>query len=225
MNYLEKWKDVYSYGEHYTDQYLPAGTNYIVVKRNRCSTYKIKWTTAPVFAESVTISGSKEVAVGKTIGLAANVLPVDTTDKTVKWTSSNTSVATVADNGVVKGKSVGMTTIYAETVDSSNKRAEYQIVVKPKTVEKVKVKAKGRKTVKASWKKQKNVNEYQIQFCKNKNFKSGVKTRKVNGYDLKSAEVKAPKKGTFYVRVRGNYYANGKTYHGDWSKPVKVKVK
>ena len=56
--------------------------------------------------------------VGKTYSLMATVYPSNATDKTVSWTSSNTSVATVS-KGTVTAVSVGTATITAEAGDKS----------------------------------------------------------------------------------------------------------
>lgn len=53
-----------------------------------------------------------EVTVGKTIPLKAEVLPADATNKTVTWTSSDATVATVKE-GVVTGVKAGEATITA----------------------------------------------------------------------------------------------------------------
>ena len=65
---------------------------------------------------------------GKTVQLNASINPNDTTeDKTLEWTSSNTNVATVDENGKVKAVGGGDTTI---TVKSKNgKEAKCQIHV------------------------------------------------------------------------------------------------
>lgn len=71
----------------------------------------------PVKAESVTLSKSScTVTEGKTVTLTAMVLPSDAADKSVVWTSSNTSVAAVS-NGVVEAISKGTATITATTVN------------------------------------------------------------------------------------------------------------
>ena len=51
----------------------------------------------------VKISGEKEVEVGKTIQLKADVMPDNASDKKVVWESNNAGVATVDANGVVTG--------------------------------------------------------------------------------------------------------------------------
>ncbi|MFY0255321.1 glycosyl hydrolase family 28-related protein [Chitinophaga sp. 30R24] len=51
--------------------------------------------------------------------LTAAILPVNATNKAKVWTSSNTAVATVDSNGVVKGKAPGIVTITVTTVDGN----------------------------------------------------------------------------------------------------------
>lgn len=69
---------------------------------------------ADVEAESITLSQTEyEGLAGETITLTATVLPDDTTDKTVTWTSSDENVATVAD-GIVTLLNEGTTTITAQ---------------------------------------------------------------------------------------------------------------
>ena len=58
---------------------------------------------------------------GKTSTLTATVTPSNATDKTVTWSSSNTSVATVTSAGVVKGVATGTATITATTNDGGKK--------------------------------------------------------------------------------------------------------
>lgn len=68
----------------------------------------------PVAVESVSITGAPSAAlkVGDTVTLGATVTPNNATDKTVSWTTSNSSVATIA-NGVVTAKGAGTVTITA----------------------------------------------------------------------------------------------------------------
>lgn len=61
----------------------------------------------------ITLSGNQTGLVGGTITLTAAILPQNATDKTLTWSTSNESVATVA-NGVVTLLSAGSVTISAQ---------------------------------------------------------------------------------------------------------------
>lgn len=71
-------------------------------------------TVKPVLAESVTISETEaELTEGETLQLTATVAPDNTTDKTVTWTSSDETVATVDAEGLVTAVAPGQTVITA----------------------------------------------------------------------------------------------------------------
>jgi len=70
---------------------------------------------------------------GETLSLSATVSPSNATNKSVTWSSSNTSVAAVSSSGVVTAKSVGTATITVKTSDGS-KTAKCTITVKEGTV-------------------------------------------------------------------------------------------
>ena len=78
-------------------------------------------------ASSVGVTGvslnknSTSLVVGDTESLTATVSPSNATNKSVTWSSSKTSVATVSSSGVVTAKSAGSATITATTVDGSYK--------------------------------------------------------------------------------------------------------
>ena len=71
---------------------------------------------------------SKVAAKGNTISLKATVTPADADDKTVKWSSSNPSVATVDANGKVSCKGVGKTIITATTVNNLKATCEFFVL-------------------------------------------------------------------------------------------------
>ncbi len=101
-------------------------------------TVSVKKIDVPV--ESVTISGDNEVEVGDTLQLTATVLPNTADDTTVSWSSSDTTKATVDENGVVTGVAPGTVTITATTngknaagqSETANKTITvYKLVEKP----------------------------------------------------------------------------------------------
>ena len=88
-------------------------------------------TVEPTPVTSVTLDKTSALLkAGETVTLTATVKPDDATDKTVTWTTSNASVATV-DNGVVTGKKIGTATI---TAKAGEKSATCAITVNPTPV-------------------------------------------------------------------------------------------
>ena len=82
----------------------------------------------PVEVESVTLDRTTlDLTVGDTERLTATVLPEDAADKTVEWSSSDSSVATVAD-GLVTALAPGTATVTASAGDRS---AECVVTVAP----------------------------------------------------------------------------------------------
>lgn len=77
--------------------------------------------------ESITLS-EKSIAIpeGTTAQLSATVNPEDATDKTLTWSSSNKTIATVDENGLVTGVKGGKTVI---TVKAGNKSATCAVTV------------------------------------------------------------------------------------------------
>lgn len=78
-------------------------------------------------------NSSISLTVGGTQTLTATVTPADALDKSVTWSSSNTSVATVSSNGVVTAKDVGNATITVTTNDGG-KTATCAVTVTPMSV-------------------------------------------------------------------------------------------
>ena len=77
----------------------------------------------------VTLSpASKVLAPGDSVQLTATVAPEDADDKSVVWSSSKESVATVSDEGLVSAVSEGSATITVKTVDG-DKTATCKITV------------------------------------------------------------------------------------------------
>lgn len=58
-----------------------------------------------------------DIQKGKTTLLTASILPENTSDKTVEWSSEDTSIATVSDTGLVTAKKAGKTVITARTTN------------------------------------------------------------------------------------------------------------
>ena len=95
-------------------------------------------TLTPPIYDSVSIQGPDAVFVGGTPPLTATVHGINA-DQTVKWSSSNTSVATVDSTGVVTGKTAGTATITATSTADTSKFATKTITVPTPTVDRVRI--------------------------------------------------------------------------------------
>ena len=91
------------------------------------TTVYAKWTQATIAVESISLDKSTaSIAVGKTVVLTATVSPSNASNKTITWSTNNSSVATVS-NGTVTGKSSGTTTITATS--NNGKSASCSVTV------------------------------------------------------------------------------------------------
>ncbi len=76
--------------------------------------------TSSIPATGISIdSASISVLVGATKQLTAEVLPLNATNKNVVWSSSNPSMASVSQSGLVSGLSAGELSVKAKTVDGN----------------------------------------------------------------------------------------------------------
>ena len=55
--------------------------------------------------------------IGDTLRITAEVLPLEASNRTVRWTSSNTNVCIVDSNGLVQAVGTGSCTILCESLD------------------------------------------------------------------------------------------------------------
>jgi hypothetical protein len=85
----------------------------------------------PVPVEGVTIEGDDSILVGNTTTLTAVISPEDATNKNVTWASSDTDVATIDENGVVTGVSIGESNITVTTEDGEFTDEHAINIVKP----------------------------------------------------------------------------------------------
>ena len=115
-------KTDYEFSGWYSDSALTQAVSFPFTVTSNCTLYA-KWTEKNnvVYPESITLSQtSVEISQNDTITLNAIVSPTNATNKTITWTSSNESVATVA-GGVITGVSKGSANIIATVTGKDGK--------------------------------------------------------------------------------------------------------
>ncbi|KDN55842.1 right-handed parallel beta-helix repeat-containing protein [Flavobacterium seoulense] len=81
-----------------------------------------------IYVSSITVSGS-DITTGNTTQLNATVSPSEATSKTLAWTSSDTSIATVSSTGLVTALKNGTVTITATVADKNTIKATKTITI------------------------------------------------------------------------------------------------
>ena len=98
-------------------------------------TWNVTATFAKIKAETLSLDITSAVmAEGGTKKLIAAVVPANAFDKTVFWSSSNETIATVAADGMVTAVKAGKTTIAATVKDGGGAKATCEITVRKATI-------------------------------------------------------------------------------------------
>ncbi|MDR0902186.1 MAG: DVUA0089 family protein, partial [Opitutaceae bacterium] len=117
---------------------LPSGTYYVKINAYRSTAiidgYQLVFSAIPsggtVSVASVALNRTAfSLTVGATESLSATIAPANATNKTVSWSSGNTSVATVSSSGVVTAKAAGTATITVTTADGGKKSSATVTVI------------------------------------------------------------------------------------------------
>ena len=210
-------------GTRMFEKYVSPGTYYIKIDSNYDTPYTLKC-VAYQYITNIRLRYSQvAVAKGKTVNLLSAVTPNNATQKTLKWTTSDSSVATVSSTGRVTARGVGYANITAATIDGSNIEKRATVIVKPAkaSLKKIKLSKYSKRQISIKVKSQKNVN-YQYQYSKNKKFK---KAKSITTSSSSLTTSKLSKKKKYYVRVRAYYTYYGKNYYGAWSKAKSIRTK
>ena len=92
-------------------------------------------TVSPIEVTAITLSQtSVTLSAGESISLTATITPENATNKTITWSSSNTSVATVSNGKVSNGKvtavAVGKATITAQASNGLSSTCNIEVIRK-----------------------------------------------------------------------------------------------
>lgn len=111
-----------------------------------------------------------------------------------------------------------------DTETDADEASDTQVNVKKIRLQSVKSPSKGR--LKATWKRDKAADGYQVAYSKNSSFSNKNTVVKTVSAAYGSKTFSGLTKGkTYYVRVRAYEKINGKTVYGGWSDVKKVKIK
>ncbi len=204
---------------------VKPGTAYIIASSEADSKVeaRCKVTVKPVLASKITLSTKYvKLAAGQSMTVKAAVAPADTTDKTVKWTTSSSKVAKVSSKGTIKAVAPGKTTITAKT--TNGKTAKVTVRVSPVKTSISSVKA-GKKSATVKYRKVKGATRYQVYRATSKN---GTYKRIVTRNASKSGtynDTKLKGKKTYWYKVRSYKLVGDDQILSDFSAPKKVTVK
>lgn len=129
---ISRLKDVYIINEQSHTIYYPKGIlydgtiHYTINNKSITQIEDIKLTGIEIVGETVT-------QVGQTIQLIANAVPIFLTDVDVEWASSDETILTVNENGIVTAKKVGTATITATSKDNTELTDTCEITVELNT--------------------------------------------------------------------------------------------
>lgn len=116
-------------------QGLSAGTYYIKITPCGSSTGYYYLTYSCSSVSSVRLNkASLSLSQDSSATLTATVSPADAVNKTLDWSSSDTTVASVDKNGLVRAKKPGTAVITAVTTDGTNISAQCTVKVIPRQV-------------------------------------------------------------------------------------------
>ena len=165
---------------------------------------------------------ASKILVGETRQLDYELIPKNTSSINVVWESSNKSVATIDNFGIVTAKKSGTTVI---TVKSRNSEVSetYTLKVSPgpgkTSIKKIKQK---NKSVTLKWKKCTNVSGYAIEYSKYSNMEN---TKTVFVSKNTNSKTIILKKGKYYFRVISYKNNNKQKVFGQPSKKKSINVK
>ena len=111
---------------------IKVGSTTITAKTSNGKIATCEVTITKIKIQSITLNTSNTILEkGKTKTVKVSITPSNASNNSIKWTSSNTAVASVDENGNVKALSYGQTTIKASAQDGSGKSASFVLIVKP----------------------------------------------------------------------------------------------
>jgi uncharacterized protein YjdB len=205
---------------------VSAGTATITVttSNNISSPCGVSVTNVSIPATQINLDTSNvALKTGEIKTLIATVLPMNATDKTVSWSSSNGNVATVDSNGQVTVNGVGTATIIAST--SNGLTVFCQVAGSMGRITGLTATSQTTKSIKLSWTKQNGVDGYEI-YRFNPDTRKYVKVATTSKPYKNTYTDKSKKAATTYkYKVRAYTKINGKKVYSAYSSILQTSTK
>ena len=208
-----------------------AGSTIITLtEKNSGKKSSVTVTVSDVFATSLTISNKEEIAylpVGSSVTAKAEILPANTSKKKLVWRCDDTRVASVDQNGVIRGLMGGTATVkvtetYSGLSTSCKVRLLYHIAADKGTWKNIRLKKSSDfRGNHISWDKVSGAKYYRIYIGKwnKKKGKYTYKSKKIKKNSYYDTNVTKGKKYKYYIKVYGK---KGKKLYQ--SNTVKIKA-
>lgn len=194
-----------------------SGTKVEAISANTTGniTLYAKWIQTVINLKQATV----KLQPGKTVN---NVSGIQGSAGTVTYASSNSKVAQVSADGVVKGISAGQASI---TVSVNGVSTSFVVKVAPKKVTGLKVKKKSSTSAKITWKKVSGASGYEVSVKQGANGKYKVAKTLKGQKKVTYTKTKLKRGKTYYIRIRAYKTIGGEKVYGDYTSAKKYKVK
>lgn len=207
-----------------------AGTAKITVTAGATDKYNSATKTVTVKITKKSLQTIKVSSVTKTYGSKAFNLgaTLKKGNGKLSYKSSNKNVVTVSSSGKVTIKGVGYAyiTVTASATSKYEKTTKKVLIkINPQPVTIKSLKKASSKSIKLTWKADKKVSGYEIEYSTNKNFTKKTTTKiKISKNSTTAKTIKGLKNGkTYYVRIR-SYKSGDVTVYSSY-KSVSIKLK
>lgn len=135
INWISSNADVATVSPNGVVTGMTVGTSIITASASNGKKASCIVMVTPVYVSSISLDKSiMSIVKGKTGALSVATQPTDAFNKNISWSSSNTAVATVTDNGIVNAISEGTATIIATASDGHGATAQCAVTVTPSTI-------------------------------------------------------------------------------------------
>lgn len=190
---------------------IPMSTAFATSGEHVADIAAVRPTSIKINRKSATLN------IGKSVQLAATVLPSNTTNTSVVWRTNNSTVATVSSNGKVIAKKAGTALIYCKSKVNQKIFAKCKITVKPNTPTTVRVTGVSLPMNSTTLKIGEGITLYCTVYPENA-------TNKSVNWSSNNTNVATVNNGSIIGKGEGTATVTVKTQDGNYSASVVVKV-